>query len=506
MSSYLNIPFLAMVSLFIYRAPAATGSGIIDPDYYWHLSYGDWILNNGRLPTADFWSWTMKGTTYRLTQWMGEVVMALANRAGGEVGTSVLAALLVCLTLTCSYRAARCYLDNRLAALAVAVGCNAILVSLSCRPHQFTHLGLACLTWIIAAYMTTGRRKPLYWIAPLFALWVNLHGGYAVGLAYLWMLVGAIAADKFVRNEWAGILSSCAPLGWAALAGSLATLMNPYGWGAWQYAVDIASLKSSSAGIVDEWAATSIKGDVGLNFFMVTTTLFACMIASVKRPSLGSMLCAFALTAAGWSAIRVSLMMTILMVPIISAWLIHTPFYGVVFDGNARRYDRTVNPVITSLILITVLTISLTASPADHAARKYVNQNFPQQEAQFMTENALEGRLLNPPEAGGFLLRQTGREVALDTRLDLYGDKALFEYLLASKGATNWKPYLERLDPEIILANNHSALRQLATESALYRLVYIGPRYSVMVKEGLRPDLETVVATNNEDLLEQLKK
>ena len=104
---------------------------------------------------------------------MGEVVMALANRAGGEVGTSVLAALLICLTLTCSYRAARCYLDNRLAALAVAAGCNAILVSLSCRPHQFTHLGLACLTWIIAEYMTTGLRKPLYWIAPLFALWVN---------------------------------------------------------------------------------------------------------------------------------------------------------------------------------------------------------------------------------------------------------------------------------------------------------------------------------------------
>jgi len=506
MLSYLTIPFLAIVSLFVYRAPAATGSGIIDPDYYWHLAYGDWILDNGRLPTADFWSWTMKGTTYRLTQWMGEVVMALANRAGGEVGTSVLAALLVCLTLTCSYRAARCHLDNRLAALAAAAGCNAILVSLSCRPHQFTHLGLACLTWIISAYMTTGRRKPLYWIAPLFALWVNLHGGFAVGLAYLWMVVGAVAADKFVRNECSGIISSCSPLAWAALAGSLATLLNPYGWGAWQYAIEIANLKSSSAGIVDEWAATSIKGDAGFNFFIVTTTMFACMIASIKRPSLGSMLCAFALTAAGWSAIRVSLMMTILMVPIISAWLIHTPFYGVVFDGNARRYDRTVHPILAGFVLITLLAISLTVSPADRAARNYVSQNFPQQEAQFMKENALDGRLLNPPEAGGFLIRQTGRKVALDTRLDLYGDKALFEYLLASKGATNWKRYLQGLDPEIILASNHSALRQLATESALYRIVYVGPRYSVMVKGSSRPDLETVLATDNDDLLEQLQK
>ena len=42
----------------------------------------------------------------------------------------------------------------------------------------------------------------------------------------------------------------------------LATLLNPYGWGAWQYAIEIANMKAS-AGIVDEWAASS-RGFYGI--------------------------------------------------------------------------------------------------------------------------------------------------------------------------------------------------------------------------------------------------
>ena len=500
-----SIPLVVLLSLLVYRAPALTGSGILDPDYYWHLQYGDWILNHGSLPTADMWSWTVEGKAYKLTQWLGELVMAVANRIGGEHGTSALAALLVTATMACSYKAARCYLDNRLAALAAAVGCNAILVSLSCRPHQFTHLGLACLTWIVARYMSTGDKKSLYWLPLLFALWVNLHGGYAVGLVYLWMMVGTIAADKFIINRCDEIVSACSVLGIAALVATLATLINPYGWGAWQYAIQIANLKSSSAGIVDEWAATTIKGDVGFNHFMVTAAMFACMIASIKRPPVGALLTAIALAAAGWFAIRVSLMMTTLMVPVLAAWLRHTPFYAVVFDGVSRRFDRLIPPSIACLLVGLVLAGSIWSPRVDTTARQYVTANFPERELAFIQTKHLEGRLLNTPETGGYLIREGAKHVALDTRLDLYGDKALFENILASKGATGWKAYLQTLDPDILLVSNNAALRQLATESGDFRTVFIGQRYSVMIKSGARADLETVVPVTNEALLSQLK-
>ena len=505
MTRLLTIPFVFLLSLLLYRAPAPSGSGIIDPDYYWHLQYGDWILDNGRLPTIDFWSWTFDGKAYKLTQWLGEVIMALANRAGGEMGTSVLAACLVTLTMLCSYRAARCYLGNRLAALSAAVFCNAILVSLSCRPHQFTHLGLACLTWIIASHQVTGSKRPLYWIPPVFALWVNLHGGYAVGLVYLWMMVGTIAADRFIENRCSEIWPACKVLAIAALAAVVATLLNPYGWGAWLYAIEIANLKSSSAGFVDEWAATTIKNDVGLQYFMITSAMFLGMISSDKRPTAGALLSALAIAAAGWAALRISLMMTILMVPLIAAWLRHTPFYRMAFDGKARQHDRLVSPLVAILIVAGTLALSVTSSQMDKTTRRYVTANFPEQELAFIQKNALQGDILNPPETGGYLLRNSDRKVALDTRLDLYGDHALFEFMLATKGAYGWKEYLERTNPDVLLTSNNAALRQLASDSGLYRIVFLGQRYSVLVKTGDRLDLQTVVPTNNKSLLSQLQ-
>lgn len=505
MTRFLTIPFVVLLALFAYRAPAPSGSGIIDPDYYWHLQYGDWILDHGTLPTMDFWSWTFDGKAYKLTQWLGEVVMALANRAGGEMGTSILAAALITLTMACSYRAARCYLENRLAALTIAIGSNAILVSLSCRPHQFTHLGLACVTWVVATYMTTHNKRMLYWLPPMFALWVNLHGGYVVGLIYLWMVVGSIAADLFIQNRCSEIVPACKILALFALATTAATLLNPYGWGAWMYAIDIASLKSSSAGIVDEWAATTIKNDVGFQYFIISSAMLVCMISSTKRPAVGALLSALALTAAGWSSIRVSIMMTILMVPLLAAWLRHTPFYTMAFEGPAKNYDCTVKPLIATLAIFATLGISLALSPADRAARKYVTANFPEQELAFIKGNNLKGQILNSPESGGYLIRQSDLKVALDTRLDLYGDRALFEFLLATKGAFGWKDYLARTNPDILLTSNNAALRQLASDSGLFRTVFIGPRYSVMVKTANRPDLKTVVPANNDSLLTQLQ-
>ena len=109
----LPIPVLVLLSVFLYRAPSRTASGTIDVDYYWHLGYGEWILDHGHLPTVDFWSWTFAGHTYNLTQWLGEVIMAIAHRAGGgELGTQLLSAALVTLTIAFGYLE-MCIRDSR---------------------------------------------------------------------------------------------------------------------------------------------------------------------------------------------------------------------------------------------------------------------------------------------------------------------------------------------------------------------------------------------------------
>ncbi len=500
-----SIPFIVIACLFAYRAPSLAGAGITDPDYYWHVSYGEWIINHGRLPTEDFWSWTFNGHTYRLTQWLGEVCMGLADQMAGYLGTSILASLLVTMTMAASYRAARCYLDNRLAALAVAIGCNSTLISLACRPHQFTHLGLATLTWILASYHN-GNRRALYWLPPLFALWVNLHGGYAFGLTYLGMLTLFIAVEAYMRRDMDSLRRTALPLSLATGVSLFATLLNPYGWGAWQYAIEIANLKSSSSGAVDEWMTTSIKSEAGLSFFLVTTAVWAAMATTKNRPSINQLLTALALSAIGWSAVRLSLMVTVLMVPLLALGVRGTSFYGLAFAGDARKHDRTLHAAAGLCIIALIFTASLGLSKIEKTTARYMATRLPVAEVEFMAANNIEGRILNTPEAGGYLIRRLGAKVSIDTRFDLYGDRPLFELLFAMRGDAGWKEYVSRLDPDVVLLNNPSPLRHLLADGGAYRSVFEGPAYTVLIRDSMRPELPTIPMTPaNRAVLDQLK-
>lgn len=491
MQRYLPLPLLVLLAALFYRAPSRAASGIHDPDYYWHLGYGDWILDHMALPTADFWSWTADGRAYRLTQWLGEVIMALANRTAGEPGTQILAALLVTLTFTCSYLAARCYLGSRLASLIVAIGANVTLLALACRPHLFSHLGLALLTLLVSKYQTSNSRRPLYWIPILMAFWVNLHGGYAVGLAWLWMMAGLLMVERYVRHDefpWRAAL----PLALAAAAGTLATLINPYGIGAWAYAVDIANLKSSAAGIVDEWNPTTIRTEAGLQFFIVSSALFASMSVAREKPRPHALMAAFLLVGIGWTSLRVSIFASVLLVPLIAQALRTTPFYMLAFVGRAYHFERGVKAVAALPLLAALLTASMAIASRDHLVEAKMVNTLPVQEAEFIRANGIAGKLLNSPDAGGYLIRHLGMKVSLDTRFDLYGDRAFFEFLFARRGEHGWREYIDRLNPDIVLIESASALRQLLSAAGGYRLVFEGPRYSVLIKSNAHPELPTL--------------
>jgi hypothetical protein len=335
----------------------------------------------------------------------------------------------------------------------------------------------------------------LYWLPPLFAIWVNLHGGYAFGLTYLGMMATFVAIEAYMQRDMATLRASAVPLFIAAGVSILATLLNPYGWGAWQYAIQIAALKSSSAGIVDEWAATSIKTDAGLSFFLVTSAVAAAMSATKQRPSISHVLTALTLGAIGWSAVRLSLMATVLMVPLLASAVRGTAFYDLAFTGEARRYDRPAHIAVALGAIALVFGASLGMSKIDKTTERYMASKLPVEEVAFMKRHSIEGRILNTPEAGGYLIRQLGAKVSIDTRHDLYGDRALFELLFAMRGDAGWREYVSRLDPDVVLLNNPSPLRHHLADGGLYRPIFEGPAFTVLVRQGYRRDLPTVSMT-----------
>ena len=101
-------------------------SGIADTDFYWHLTYGQWISDHMAIPAVDSFSWSFAGQPYQLTQWLGEALMGIAYQQAGLDGTKFLSVLLAAVTIGFAWLAARRFVHPA-AAFGLAVMCRGAL-------------------------------------------------------------------------------------------------------------------------------------------------------------------------------------------------------------------------------------------------------------------------------------------------------------------------------------------------------------------------------------------
>jgi hypothetical protein len=102
------------------------------------------------------------------------------------------------------------------------------------RPQMFS-VAIFCAMLYLLRETDRGRARALWYVPLLFAAWVNLHGGWMVGLGALgvWML-----GDAWQRRSvrWTLALTAVGALAF------LMTLCNPYGRGLWRFLAETVRL------------------------------------------------------------------------------------------------------------------------------------------------------------------------------------------------------------------------------------------------------------------------
>jgi hypothetical protein len=203
-----------------------------DSDVWWHLRGGQWILENGRVPQHDPFTFGSADRLWVDLHWSYEVILALAYRLGGVgalvwLGASVGgAAFLAALTTR-----------RRAWPVPVVVLCwlpALVLLSyrLDPRPEIFTLLYLGCY---LAVLGRADEQPSLLWLLPLVqVLWTNVQGLFILGPIVLVLFVTARAAGllwRRLRGETAWTAEDkrrWQRLGIVTLAVAAACLVNPY--------------------------------------------------------------------------------------------------------------------------------------------------------------------------------------------------------------------------------------------------------------------------------------
>jgi hypothetical protein len=221
---------LCRLTLWSFLALLVTTT-LADADLWGHLRFGLDILGSKSLHTTDPYSFT-SDREWINHEWLSEVLTAIGYRAFGTLGLGLLKVTMIAIVVGVLLSIAR---RERVSPLArdLFVGL-ALFVTYSrtqvIRPQLFS-VALFFIILRLLDQVDRGRLKALAWIPVCFAVWANLHGAWIVGLGALAMwLAGDAYQHKSLRRALiqAGV----------GLASVLATLVNPYGIGLWQFVAE----------------------------------------------------------------------------------------------------------------------------------------------------------------------------------------------------------------------------------------------------------------------------
>jgi tetratricopeptide (TPR) repeat protein len=203
-----------------------------DSDIWWHLSGGRWILEHGRVPHLDPFTFGSEDRVWVDIHWGFQVLMSGVYRWGGVAGLILAAASAAGLTFVVAVTARRREWPIALGLLCWVPALILMSWRFDPRPEIFTLLYIACF---LAILWRVDQRPALVWILPLLQIaWVNSQGLFLLGP----ILVAFYLCDKaftYLSRRWrGGTRVSLAERAWClqVSAGALAVVgacfLNPY--------------------------------------------------------------------------------------------------------------------------------------------------------------------------------------------------------------------------------------------------------------------------------------
>lgn len=214
--------FFAVLLVALFGRADSWQALLFDGDTGWHIRTGELILTSGAVPQHDPFSFSRPDQPWLAWEWLADVVFARFYAWGGLQAVAAFTAVALC----ASGALLLCWLLRRGVGLWLALGVTLGAISAStihylARPHLFSLLLFPLALWILDE--DRRRRSPWVWVlAPLSALWANLHGGFAAWLATLAILPLVSAAER----NWPAVRRYAS----LTLACAVSTLANPYGW------------------------------------------------------------------------------------------------------------------------------------------------------------------------------------------------------------------------------------------------------------------------------------
>ena len=457
----------ALLTALLYAAPVLMclymfSSALADPDIWWHLRTGEWIVRHHAVPRTDPFSTFGAGKSWQAYSWLFELLVLRLYQWFGLCGImAYTGALVLAITVAVHHLMKRLQTDFTKSALLTM----AVMISISRlympRPWLFTILFFVLEIDLLMNARKTGTARGLFWLPPIFALWANIHIQFIDGL----LVLGVAACEPVLAHWWnRGQARLTALRLWTVFVGCvLATLVNPYGVTIYKVAYNLASQRGV-LNKVSELQAIPFRnmGDFLLLFLALArrrARLEAAAFRSLKLHCLRSRrsyLSARSETCGSsrWLPAR-SWPLGLLATRNQNAGCPHLPCPSLAV--------ATAGFVFAGAILLHVNNSHL---------RAVLAENMPVRAVEIVKERGYCGALYNDYGWGGFMIWNLRMPVSIDGRAALQGDERINRSTATWNGDPKWASDPDLSSAGLVIAPVKEPLTQLLRMDPRFELAF----------------------------------
>jgi len=469
---------LTLVTLVYLLTSVQAMLPIDDPDVWWHLRTGEWIVRAGSVPTTDPFSSFGYQKPWIAYSWLFELILYGVHSVLGLQGIvlfTVGLALLIALALHRLVRAAKLSFRSEIIITAMGLACMKSLMTP--RPWLFSIVFFIIELDLLLEFRRSGTIRPLYWLPVLFFFWANIHVQFVYGLAVLFLVLAEPLIVRLVGSP--GSADPKVPgvdrrLVVVLALSTIATVATPYHVFIYRPVFDYATQTAVFQNIA-ELHPLFFRNPVDWIFLALMLTA-SCVLGWRRETGPFPYLLLAAGALLSFRARR-------------DVWVGAVAAVAVVSNRQAIRVAADHLEFSAAQILAVVVSIAIALLGAarlrnitERELQAHVKKTFPADAVAFVRGQNFASPLYNYLDWGGFLIWSLPEfKVSMDGRTNLQGEERIEANLAVWAGHPGWASDAELAGAKLIIAELGRPLTALLRGDTRFRLVYEDKTAAVFV-------------------------
>jgi hypothetical protein len=414
-----------------------------DPDIFWHLVTGQWMVDHHQVVSRDLFTFTVTGKQWIDPEYTTEIIAYLVYKLGGLTLVSLAFGAVTFVGFVLIWIRVRLENANMvIAAIVIGIAGLGGAAVWGPRPQMITFT-LTCLEVLWLDRYLRGKSRAIYWLPLVMIAWANLHGGFLFGLVPVGV-AAFVEAVHWVRRVDGDVHKRRTRNLVLVFAGCIvAALVTPNGIHLYSYVIQ-PQFSSVQQNFIAEWQSPNFHVLEERGFEVMLLLLPVAFV--LRRPSLWDVCLTLVVSYAALSAVRHSALFVAAETPLL-IWSFSAGWERMALARRVREWMAPrARDMLASAVAVLVIAVLGTGyfvhSTLSNQARA-TGANFPVGAADWLAAHPAVGtHMFDQYGWGGYLIYRfypyPNRRVFSFGEATLLGNKVMQQVSDVETGNPDW--------------------------------------------------------------------